>query len=31
LAGRVRLLNRIEMVFDHAKAMEWRKADNPAT
>jgi integrase len=27
----LRLLNRIEMVFDYAKAMEWRKADNPAT
>jgi integrase len=27
----VRLLNRIEMVFDYAKAMGWRTADNPAT
>jgi integrase len=26
-----RLLNRIETVFDYAKAKGWRKADNPAT
>jgi integrase len=26
-----RLLNRIETVFDYAKAHEWRTADNPAT
>jgi integrase len=26
-----RLLNRIEMTFDYAKAKGWRKADNPAT
>ena len=26
-----RLLNRIEMVFDYAKAHGWRTADNPAT
>ncbi len=26
-----RLLNRIEMTFDFAKAKGWRKADNPAT